>query len=126
MSENYKMMPARRIAVDVLGYREGEDCVALALEMDLRGYGSSFGEALRDLEWQVAWQLSFALYKHGAVDMALRPAEVVYLERFAAAKREGISMDDHEIGDEFLAMSIPYPSPDALERVKREFESRHV
>ena len=39
-----------RIAADVLGYREAEDYVALALEMDLRGYGSSFAEALRDLE----------------------------------------------------------------------------
>lgn len=77
-----------RITVNVLGYREPEDYVALALEMDLRGYGSSFEEALRDLEEQVAMQLSFALYKRGAVDMAMRPAEAAYFEQFAEAKRE--------------------------------------
>ena len=100
--------------------------MALALEMDLRGYGSSFGEALRDLEWQVALQLGFALYKHGAIDMALRPAEAVYLERFAAAKRETIAADGWDVGDEFLATSIPYPSLGILERARRGFKARQV
>ena len=80
-----------RIAADVLGYREAEDYVTLALEMDLRGYGSSFAEALRDLEEQAAMQLSFALYKHGAADMAMRPAEAVYFEQFAEAKRAAVA-----------------------------------
>lgn len=122
MSENCKMTQARRTAVDVLGYREGKDFVALALEMDLRGYGSSFREALRDLEAQVAMQLSFALHKHGAVDMALRFADAVYFERFAAAKREETAAGDREIGGEFLAASIPHPPHDVLERMKRGFE----
>lgn len=100
--------------------------MALALEMDLRGYGSSIGDALRDLEWQVALQLGFALYKHGAVDMALRPAEAVYLERFAATKREAIAVDDWDVGDEFLATSIPYPPPGILERAREGFEARQV
>ena len=119
-------MPMRRTPIDVLGYREEQNFVALALEMDLRGYGSSFGEALRDLEWQVALQLGFALYKHGAIGMALRPAEAVYLERFAAAKRETIAADGWDVGDEFLATSIPYPSLGILERARRGFEARQV
>ena len=115
-----------RIAVDVLGYREAQDYVALALEMDLRGYGDSFAEALRDLNEQVAMQLSFALYRHGAVDMALRPAEAVYFERFAEAKREAIVARDHETGREFSAASIPYPSLEDLERMKKGFEIQHA
>ena len=115
-----------RVTVNVLGYRETEDHVALALEMDLRGYGSSFEEALHDLEEQVAMQLSFALYKHGTVDMAMRPAEAVYFERFAEAKREAIVSRDRGSGREFSAASIPYPSPDDLENMRRGFELQHV
>ena len=115
-----------RIAADVLGYREAEGHVALALEMDLRGYGSSFEEALHDLEEQVAMQLSFALCKHGTVDMAMRPAEAVYFERFAEAKREAIAPRGRGSGRGFSAASIPYPSPDDLESMKRGFEFRHA
>lgn len=115
-----------RITVNALGYRESEDYVALALEMDLRGYGSSFEEALHDLEEQVAMQLSFALYKHGAVDMAMRPAEAVYFERFAEAKREAIVSRGRESDQEFSAASIPYPSPDDLESMKKGFELQHA
>ena len=39
----------------------------------------------------MAMQLSFALYKHGAADMAMRPAEAVYFERFAEAKRAAVA-----------------------------------
>lgn len=107
-----------RSTVDVLGYREAEDHVALALEMDLRGYGSSFEAALHDLEEQVAMQLSFALCKHGAVDMAMRPAEAVYFARFAEAEREAIAPRGRGSNQEFSAASIPYPSPDDLASMK--------
>lgn len=123
---NVRTTQEYRIAVNVLGYREEKDYVALALEMDLRGYGSSFEEALRDLDEQVVMQLSFALYKYGAVDMAMWPAEAVYFERFAEAKREAIMARGHEVGREFAAASIPYPSPDDLENMKRGFERQHV
>ena len=120
------MMEERfRIATDVLGYREAEDHVALALDMDLRGYGSSLEEALRDLEERMAMQLSFALYKHGTVDMAMRPAEAVYFERFAEAKREAIASRGRGSVREFSAASIPYPSPEDLEGMKRGFELQH-
>ena len=115
-----------RVTVNVLGYREEEDYVALALEMDLRGYGNSFEEALHDLDEQVVMQLSFALYKHGNIDMAMRPAEVIYFERFAEAKREAITARDHGSGREFSAASIPYPSPDALESMKTGFGRQHA
>ena len=115
-----------RSTVDVLGYREAESHVALALETDLRGYGSSFEEALHDLDEQVAMQLSFALYKHGTVDMAMRPADAVYFERFAEAKREAIASRGRGSNQEFFAASIPYPSPDDLASMKGGFGLRHV
>lgn len=115
-----------RITVSVLGYREAEDYVALALEMDLRGYGNSFEEALRDLDELIVMQLSFALYKHGTIDMAMRPAEAIYFERFAEARREAILARDHGSGQEFSAASIPYPSLDDLESMKRKFVPQHA
>ena len=105
-----------RITVNVLGYREAEEHVALALEMDLRGYGGSFEEALRELDEQMAMQLSFALHKRGTVDMAMRPAESAYFERFAEARRDS--------DQEFSAASIPCPSPDAWERMQKWGASR--
>ena len=90
MSESEKAMREHRISISVLSYRESKDHVALALEMDLRGYGSSSEEALRDLKEQVAMQLSFSLHKHGTIDMAMRPAEAVYFEKFAEAKRAAV------------------------------------
>ena len=37
------------LSINVLGYREEGQWVALALEMDLRGYGETFEAALREL-----------------------------------------------------------------------------
>lgn len=75
-----------RHILHVLGYREGNEAVALALEMDLRGHGATFDEAFDDLKTQVNMQLSFAWFKHGSPDMAYFPAEPVWFELFARAQ----------------------------------------
>jgi hypothetical protein len=51
------------VAFNVLGYRDEGGWVALALEMDLRGYGSTFEEAQKDLTYLVAMQIGFARSK---------------------------------------------------------------
>ncbi|HKI86373.1 MAG TPA: hypothetical protein VKA53_06485, partial [Thermoanaerobaculia bacterium] len=51
------------IKLRVLGYQEDGEWVALALEMDLRGYGETFQGALVELRDLVATQLSFADFK---------------------------------------------------------------
>jgi len=79
-------MNARQMMLNVLGYREGNAVVAIALEMDLRGYGATFDEAMDDLESQVKMQLGFALFKHDSLDMAYHPAEPVWFELFAEAR----------------------------------------
>jgi len=78
-------MNARRV-LHVLGYREGNEAVALALEMDLRGYGATFDEALDDLKSQVKMQLDFAWFKRGSPDMAYFPAAPAWFALFAKAE----------------------------------------
>jgi hypothetical protein len=68
--------------IAVLGYREDGDWVALALEMDLRGYGRTFGEALQELKDLVATQIQFAQFK-GQFELMWKPAEAVWFQRFA-------------------------------------------
>ena len=71
--------------VNVLGYREGAQWVALALEMDLRGYGETFEAALQDLKGLAETQAAFALFK-GRPAMARRPAAAVWFRRYARAR----------------------------------------
>ncbi|HXO20635.1 MAG TPA: hypothetical protein VOA87_12010 [Thermoanaerobaculia bacterium] len=70
------------IALSVLGFQEDEQWVALALEMDLRGYGQTFEEAVDDLRDLVILQIRFALFKDQP-EMVWRPAEPVWFQLFA-------------------------------------------
>lgn len=73
--------------LNILGYREDGEWVALTLEMDLRGYGESFQEAINDLRDLVLMQISFARFK-STPEMLLRPAEPIWFERFAQARQD--------------------------------------
>lgn len=75
------------LALRILGYREEGEWVALALEMDLRGYGETFEEAKAELEDLVRMQVSFALSKN-APEMVWRDAEPVWFGRYEAGRRE--------------------------------------
>ncbi len=78
------------VTLNVLGYREDDEWVALALEMDLRGYGHTFGEALAELTDLVGTQIRFAQFK-GQSDLVWKSAEPVWFERFADARRERLN-----------------------------------
>jgi hypothetical protein len=78
------------VTLNVLGYREDDEWVALALEMDLRGYGQTFGEALSELTELVATQIRFAQFK-GQSDLVWKSAEPVWFERFADVRRERLN-----------------------------------
>ena len=78
------------VVLNVLGYREDGEWAALALEMDLCGYGGTFGEALQELKDLVATQIHFAQLK-GQSDLVWKPAEAVWFERFADARRERLN-----------------------------------
>lgn len=72
--------------VSILGYQDDGEWVALALEMDLRGYGETWDDATRELRDLVLTQISFALSK-GEPEMIWRDAEQEYWERFREAQR---------------------------------------
>lgn len=76
-----------RVTLNVLGYQEDGEWVALALEMDLRGYGQTFTDALEELRDLVSTQIRFAQFK-GQPDLVWKTAEPVWFERFADVRRE--------------------------------------
>lgn len=75
------------LTLNVLGYREETGWTALALEMDLRGYGESFKDAVEDLMDLVRMQISFAHFK-GQPEMVWKPAEGAWWSLFAQVRRE--------------------------------------
>jgi len=97
--------------LNVLGFQEDGEWAALALEMDLRGHGATFHEALDDLGDLVRMQISFALFK-GLPQMILKPAAAIYFELFAQARLRRFSSmtTESEEGDleyESGSMAIP-------------------
>lgn len=111
------------ISINVLGYMEDEEWVALALEMDLRGYGKTFDGAMDDLFEQVAMQLSFAEYK-GALDMALFPAEAVWFQLFAQVRsvqlRDKMARRTMESPD-YRVCGMEMPSAHDIDKYKNNF-----
>jgi hypothetical protein len=78
--------PFFETVLNILGYRENGEWVALALEMDLRGYGRTFEEALSDLRDLVSMQMGFALSK-GKPEMIFKNAEPHWFQLFADFSR---------------------------------------
>lgn len=104
------------IGLNVLGYRDGDDWVALALEMDLRGYGPSFEDALDELVELIEMQISFAVAK-GRPEMIWKSAEPTWFERYAEARRARYLTfyGGHESVDEnYRVRSMPMPDPGVI------------
>ena len=78
------------VAVSVLGFREDNEWCALALEMDLRGYGPTFEEAKKELEDSIQMQISFARFK-GETNMIFHPAEPIYFSLFAQIRADHLA-----------------------------------
>ena len=104
------------VYVSVLGYREDGQWCALALEMDLRGYGRSFDEALEDLRESMTMQIGFALFKNEP-GMILFPADPIYFSLYAQVRSDRImalaagSSDSTETEKqrEYAIAGIPIP-----------------
>lgn len=80
----------KEFVINILGYRDDDGWVALAIDMDLRGHGETFDAALEELKELVDMQISFALDK-GLPSMIWHPAEDVWIEKWNQARREWIS-----------------------------------
>ena len=68
--------------VSVPGFHEGGGWCAPALEMDPRGYGQIFEEALEDPNESMTMQIGFAHFSD-RTDMILHSADPVYFPLFA-------------------------------------------
>ncbi len=114
----------RKITINVLGYREDGDWCALALEMDLRGYGATFEEAQTDLLDLIAMQVSFALHKDDA-DMMFFAAEDEYWRLYAETKNQIIRSHfqpsaGHKLAD-YDATELSLPEPHVIDAMKGGF-----
>lgn len=112
------------VTINVLGYMEEGEWCALALEMDLRGYGKTFEGAIEELTELVAMQVSFA-QASGNPDMPFFPAEAVFFERFAEARREALhrrakSMAD-PVPDGFRVAGMPMPPAHVIDEIRNSF-----
>jgi len=102
------------VFVNVLGYRDDQEkaWVALAVDMDLRGYGKTFSEALKELKELVVTQIDFALFK-SQPEMIWKPAEPEYHRLFETARQERLrwimasSPPRHEPTTEIRGLSFP-------------------
>jgi hypothetical protein len=109
--------------VRVLGYREDGEWVALALEMDVRGYGDTFEAALQELRELVDTQVAFALHK-GQPEMIWRNAEAEYFDRFEAAWHDALAAlvsghNPHQ--DESAVTALPIPPAHVIDNLKSTF-----
>lgn len=79
----------KTLALRVITYEDDEEqdgtLVALAIDMDLRGYGDSQAEAVEELEGLVDCQLQFAQQQND-LRMAFFPADKKYYDMFAEAQ----------------------------------------
>jgi hypothetical protein len=78
------------VALSVLGYREDGEWVALALEMDLRGYGASFEEACAELSDLVRMQVDFARFK-AQPELLMMPAEPQWWQLYSEARAKHLA-----------------------------------
>ncbi len=79
------------LLVSVLGYREDDQWVAFALEMDIRGYGDTFDDALKELVDLVEKQISFADFKEQS-EMIFHPVAPIWFSLFAQVREDGHSV----------------------------------
>lgn len=104
------MSGINQVNISVLGYREDDYWVALALEFDLLGHGDTPEEALNSLLGVVKAQIEFACEKNdpGLMDF---PAEEKYFKLFDEARKstflsEIFSCKDDGVEERFSA-SVP-------------------
>lgn len=104
--------------ISVLGYQEEGEWVALALEMDLRGYGKTFDDALEELVDCIAMQISFA-EKKGHPEMVFHPADSTYYLLFAQVRQDRLQAMGQSLGEtEYLAGGMPMPEPHIIDAIK--------
>ena len=107
--------------LSILGYREEGEWVALALEMDLRGYGETWEEALEELKDVVLMQINFAHFKEHP-EMIWKDAEERYWRMFREVQRARFFQAMVESSaEERHAGGLAIPTPHVLAAQKNRF-----
>ena len=104
-----------QLTINVLGVREDDVWCAIALEMSLRGYGTTFDDALHELHEAIEAQISFAV-QNNTVDQIFIPTEPHYFKLYADLKRAALKrsvlerkesdLPDYRVGD----IALPKPA----------------
>jgi hypothetical protein len=116
-------MEHQAMTLNVLGYKEEGQWVALALEMDLRGYGETFDEAVEDLADLVKIQISFSRFK-GQPELIWKPADAVWFGLFAQARRDYLDalIRQSDLPEpEYGVAGLPIPPAHVIEAMRSEF-----
>jgi hypothetical protein len=113
------------VTLNILGYREDNEWVALALEMDLRGYGKNFDEAMAELKELVAMQISFA-HSKGQPEMILRPADPIWFQRFAEVRSDCLASmmkpaAHQSIHNNYEVAGMPIPTAHVIRELQAQF-----
>lgn len=119
------MINACDVTVSVLGFQEDGEWCALALEMDLRGYGKTFDEALTDLHDAMSMQISFAQFK-GETDMIFHPADAVYFSLFAQVRNDRImalARNSPTTESEYAVAGMPIPPAHVIAARRSSFSA---
>lgn len=114
--------------INILGSKEDGEWVALALEMDLRGYGATWEEAVDDLRDVVLMQIRFA-HSKGQVDMIWRRADEEHWNRFAEVRREKLMRaiaDGVEREETHHAGGMVLPPAYVVEAMRGHFDPAHA
>lgn len=107
--------------LNILGYKEDGEWVALALEMDLRGYGATWEEAVDELRELVLMQISFAQAKN-QLDMIWMSAEEKFWDMFREAQRAQIlQIAPGNQAEERHAGGLAIPGPHVIAAQQNQF-----
>jgi predicted RNase H-like HicB family nuclease len=106
------------VLLNILGYKEDGDWVALALEFDLRGYGQTFEDAMEELTEMIQMQVSFAM-QTDKPEMMFKDAEPQYFKIYDQARREHLRnfyISGMSPQDEFRIDGVPIPPAHMVEQ----------
>ena len=112
------------VNISILGFKENAQWVAIALEMDLRGYGTTFETALAELQELVEMQFSFAHFKNDP-DLIFHPSEPVYWRLYAQVNQDRLRTLTNLTEDtesEYQAGVLSIPPAHAIDGLGKEFK----
>lgn len=96
--------------ISVIVFREDSAWTALALEMNIRGYGETQQDAVKDVLDMLAAQVSFAI-QQGHPESVWAPAEPKYWQMFEQARKNQFvaHVSGSEAPTDQLADLVPLP-----------------